>query len=174
LTSKGLVTKVVSKKDVGLFATKGSGYIVRLSLESDDVEYINGEEDENDSSKLVCVDGVDNDEVGEPGLKNCGIRFISRQVRSIELSWTNTGRRSLRSAKAAEVGSINTIAEADAAQASGPIVAGQELSAGLKFPIADANTGCVRMPKGVGRLGETQLWRSGNYACCEKLAATSR
>ena len=76
--------------------------------------------DDCESSKLVCVVGVDRDdvgdrdEVGESTVKNWGIRFKSR-VRSTPISLTKEVIKSLRSMKVVgeEGEDIKAIAEVD-------------------------------------------------------------
>jgi hypothetical protein len=92
-----------------------------LSIDSDGVVVYESDEEADDceSSKLVWV-GVDRDEVGESPVKNCGIS-VKFNVKSVELSWTNEGKKSqlLRSNRVVgegdevDIKSAGCIAEAD-------------------------------------------------------------
>ena len=95
-----------------------------MSVESEGVVVLYESDDEADdckSSKLVWVVGVHRDEVGESGVKNCGIS-VNSSARSIELSWTKEVKKSLLSRSNKVVGGdeVDIKAAGSIAGADGP------------------------------------------------------
>ena len=86
------------------------------------------DDDANDreSSKLVCVVGVERDEVGESAVKNFDIGLNSK-VRSLKFSLMKEVRRSLWSRKVVGVEDIKAGAGADWPVKSGFMLAGARL-----------------------------------------------
>ena len=152
ISMNGDVKIVSSIKDwVGLLMRKASMYGATLSDDKDDMlvaeeVYVKSETDDCESSKLVCVVGVDNDDEdedeGESLLKKWGIRFKSR-VRSPPISLTKEVIKSLRSTTKVggeEGEDIKAIAEVDGPGESAIIV---RLRGGIELISREYKRVCV-------------------------------
>ena len=123
---------------------KASTYGATLSGERDDTvvaEEVYEKMDDWESSKLVCVVGVDkDDDEGESMLKKWGIRFKS-SVRSPPISLTKEVIKSLRSTRVGgEEGDIKAIAEVDGPADSAFI---ERLRGGMEFISREYTRVCV-------------------------------